>query len=331
MTEFGITISCYRGDLPLLKGCLESIRSNLDPALPICMIQHGRFPLDALCRQYDCTVLVEEDVEPRLRRYSYGYGLTKMVAFWHAPFERFLHIDADAVCWGNLLEGVPWKDFDLIYNEPHEVITDTIQKSQYFDPDQVFPAFPSFPWKGLPFFNTGIFVGRRGLFDLEEYLALLDFQRRHPSALLCGDQGILNFMAFRKICAGTLEARSWPFQAVVPVISIEELRHRFAFRDGTPLVKPGDPRLIHWAGPKPYLSRKGPFPEPMTYYRLQHLRRIGSPRRHLGRIGLMLEEIDSRIGVAYGGSYARAARAQLSRMGALLGSGARSSRALSER
>ena len=90
-------------------------------------------------------------------------------------------------------------------------------------------------------------------------------------------------------------------------------------------MKEGDARLIHWAGPKPYVSRKGPFREPMDYYRRQHLHRIGSPRRYLGRVGLMFEEIDSRIGVAYGGSYTRAAGARLSQLAKRLRNSAGSS------
>jgi hypothetical protein len=306
MKEFGITISCYLGDLPLAKGCLESIRSNLDPSLPVCLITHGDVPTGALSATYGASVLREQDVDPRLRAKSYGYGLTKMIAFWHSPFERFLHIDADAVCWGNFLTGLPWHEFDLIYNEPHEVITDFIQNSQYFDPEQVFETFPLFPWQGSPFFNTGIFMGRRGIFDIHEYLDLLAFQKKCPNAFLCGDQGIFNFMAFRKIAEGSIKACAWPLQVVVPVIPADELAARFQIVGGKPVVREGDRRLIHWAGAKPFLMGERSFPAPMTHYRMEHLRRISSPRRFLGKLGLILEEIHARISARYGGNYLRA-------------------------
>jgi hypothetical protein len=234
-----------------------------------------------------------------------------MIAFWHAPFERFLHIDSDAVCWGNFLDGVPWQDHDLIYNEPHEVITPFIQCSQYFDPAKVFPDLSSFPHQRQPFFNSGCFVARKGIFDLEEYLSLLAFQKRKPASFLCGDQGILNFMAFKRITAGAIKAVAWPLQAVVPVIPPEELVNRFRIVSGRPVVHQNDRRLIHWAGPKPYLTGEAVFPAPMTHYRLEHLRRAGSPLGHLGKLGLMLEEVHSRITGRHGGSYLKAIRAKL--------------------
>lgn len=112
--DFGITISCYQGDLPLLKGCLESIRANLPVDLPICLIVDGEMPLGDLIQTYGLIVLTESEVDPHLRKKSYGYGLTKMVAFWHSPFEHFLHIEADAVCWGDVSKTLPWIDFDFI-------------------------------------------------------------------------------------------------------------------------------------------------------------------------------------------------------------------------
>lgn len=296
---FGVTVSCYRGDLPLLRGCLESIRTHLGPDMPICLIVDGEMPVSQFVKAYGVQTLSKSDVDPRLRANSYGYGCTKMIAFWHSPFDVFLHIDADTVCWGNFIEDLPWPDFDLIFSEPHETITDHIQKSQYFDPDLIFDTYSKFPWQGLPYFNTGVFAARRGILDLEEYLELLAFQRANPAALLCGEQGILNLMVFRRIAEGRIRARQWPFQAVVPVLSEQELATRFAFENGKPVIRKDDQRLIHWAGPKPFISRRGPtFPKPMTYYRVKHMDRTRAPLRHFGSLALTLDEWMSRLALA---------------------------------
>lgn len=297
--QFGITISCYRGDLPLLKGCLESIRSNLPVEIPICLIQHGEMRLGDLERTYGIRVLHEREVDSRLREASYGYGLTKMIAFWHSPFEHFLHIDADAVCWGNIVKGLPWREFDFIYNEPHEIIDDRIQRGQYFDPSIVFGPLPKFPWEGQPYFNSGIFAAKRGILDLEEYLQLCKFQRENPTAFNSGEQGILNYMIFRRITSGTIKACQWPLQAVVPVIPKEVLKGRFRFENGRPAICEEDRRLVHWAGPKPYLTKSGPFPEPMSYYRTQYLVRTGSPWRRLAIAALIIDELWVRLGNAH--------------------------------
>lgn len=301
--EFGITVSCYRGDIPLLKGCLASIRAHLPSTLPICLIKHGRFPTDDLTALYGATVLDEHGIDPRLRASSFGYGLTKMIAFWHSPWSHFLHIDSDAVCWGDFIRGLPWPDYDLIYNEPHEIITNYIQTTQYFDPRLVFPRLSSFSWQDQPFFNTGVFAARRGIFELDEYLDLLEFQKRNPGSFLCGDQGILNFMAFRRITDGRLKARSWPFQAVVPVIPLNELNRRFRLERGAPVIDDTDRRLIHWAGPKPTYRNEAAFNAPMVHYRREHLRRRNSFWRSLGRLTLILEEVHVRVTGTHGGSY----------------------------
>ncbi len=308
-SDFGITLSCYRGDYALVRGCCASIRAHLPADIPICLITHGSFPVNDLQDLYGVMVLTPAEVDPRLHK-SYGYGLTKMIAFWHSPFERFLHIDADTICWGNILTNLPWAEFDLIYNEPHEEITDYIQRTQYFEPEKIFEQFPPFRWQGQPYFNSGCFMARRGIFELEEYIELLEFLERNPGAVFM-DQGILNFMAFRKITEGRIKARSWPFQAIVPAIAGEELRRRFRFVSGRPLVNDDDRRIIHWAGPKPYLTRSPPFAEPMVFYRLEHLRRLKSHRRFLGKLGLALEEVDARVKTNNGGSYWRAIGAKV--------------------
>lgn len=69
---FGITVSCYRGGLPLLRGCLASIRASLSADLPICLIAHGTFPTDDLRVLYGATVLRATDVDPRLREGATG-------------------------------------------------------------------------------------------------------------------------------------------------------------------------------------------------------------------------------------------------------------------
>jgi FkbM family methyltransferase len=227
-----------------------------------------------------------------------------MIAFWHSPFERFMHIDPDTVWWGNVLDGLPWRDYDIIYNEPHEVITPFIQKSQYFDPQKLFAHVPCFPWQRQPYFNTGCFVARRGIFDLDEYLLLLDIQKKKPDILNCGEQGILNYMVFRKIAEHKISGRSWPLQAVVPVIADAELTRRFRFRNNEPVVSEFEkPRVIHWAGPKPTLLRSRSFSEPMTQYRMKYLRDIRSVRRYLGRFGLMYEDIQAILEASYNGSF----------------------------
>lgn len=303
--KFGIMISCYRGDLPLLKGCLASLRLFM-PDTPVCLVKHGQFPTRGLEEQYSVFSLEEEEVDPRLQKMSYGYGLTKMVSFWHSPFDRFLHIDPDAVCWGNLIEDLPYENYDLIFNEPHEKITHHIQKTQYFDPDLAKPLLKGWKWINQPYFNTGIFSAKRGTFDIDEYLEILSFQKAQPGSLFT-DQGPLGILTFRNACRGSIKVRDWPLQAVVPVIPVQELKSRFRFVDGDPAVAVGDRRLIHWAGKKPLLIRKHPFHQPMTHFRLRHLANQRSFSRFFGSANLYVEELHYRLTSRHSGSYFKAA------------------------
>jgi hypothetical protein len=305
----GVTISCYRGDRPLLHGCLASLREHL-PDIPVCLIKHRVFDTTELSRLYGVTTLEQADVHPELSRLSYGYGLTKMVAFWHSPFERFIHVDADTVLWGDPFDGLPVADYDLIYNEPHEEITPVIQRQQYFDPEKVFSALPDFGWQGHPYFNAGVFAARRGLLDLDEYLALLKFDKDHPGAFF-SEQGIFNFMAFKGVADGRIRARAWPFQVLVPLYSANALAARFCIRDGEPQIDPDDRRIIHWAGPKPLIRRPMGFDGPMTHYRLAHLARTRPTALRLGRTALHIEEVWARMELRHGGNPLRAGASRL--------------------
>jgi hypothetical protein len=308
-SRFGITISCYPGDVRHLRGCLASIREHI-PALPICLIPHGAVDTAEFRDLYDVFVLAEQDVDDRLRAQSYGYGLTKMVAFWHSPFDHFLHIDPDTICWGDITSGLPWTEYDFIHNEQHEEITPFIQRTQYFDPEKINVPFE---WKGKPFFNSGCFVARRGIFELGEYLDIVTYMKRHEGSIFL-DQGIINFLLFRSIERDGLKTRSWPLQAVVPVIATEELKARFRFHQGKPVVAVDDRRIIHWAGAKPNVFiRRHRFQEPMTYYREKHLRaRLDRSKNNVpgaAMMGLSAEELRIWLNHEHKGRWTSAAGA----------------------
>src|SRR5690606_8482823 len=119
---------------------------------------------------------------------------------------------------------------------PHEVITEHVMHTQYFDPDVVFQRTRSFPWQGREYFNTGVFACRVGSLDLEEMLNLLDMLRDDRNPFPLNDQGILNLLVFRMVSEGRLRAEKAHLQTVVPVVAREELEKRFRFENGKPLT-----------------------------------------------------------------------------------------------
>ncbi len=48
------------------------------------------------------SITFERYSRARLRRLGFGWGTTKMLAFWYSPSEQFLYLDSDAVLWGNV-------------------------------------------------------------------------------------------------------------------------------------------------------------------------------------------------------------------------------------
>jgi hypothetical protein len=286
----GFSISCHRGDLPLLRGCLASIR-HFAPDAPICLIVDGDLNVSSLERFYDLTIIKRRDVrDPSLRKWSFGFGITKMVAFWEAPFDIVFHIDADCVMWGDVRKNLPRGSWDVVFNEPHETITPGIQRVQYFDPEKIFSHIPEFPWENNPYFQAGVVVVRRGSLDLDEYMRMLEGQRRHPDIFVNGDQGMLNILVFRALRTGKIQALPAHLQTVVPVMSISFLEQRFPLEVLHASVPILNPSVIHWAGPKPYCRTKHPFSAPMDLFRIKGMRECGFPRWLPPRLSLELDE-----------------------------------------
>lgn len=292
--SLGFSVSCYRGDLPLLRGCLASIRT-FAPDAPICVFTDGDFSISRLARVFNIIHIPRSAVRnPLLRKRSYGYGLTKMVALWEAPFERIIHVDADAVLWGDIRLNLPLGYWDFVYNEPHEVITDTIQRQQYFSPELISPLLEKFDWKNRPYFNTGVFAARVGCLSLDSYLQCLDFLESNYDSFPCMDQGILSLMVFKALDSGFITAQQAHLQTVVPVLDPVDLNRSFAFKTNQPVLL-NRPTVIHWAGPKPYIYDNHPFSTPMHYFRFKSMVYCGLPRWMPPQLALRLDEMLSRL------------------------------------
>lgn len=286
--QLGFSVSCYQGDVPLLRGLLASIR-YFAPDAPICVFTDGDFSIRRLQRFYDLIVIPRSAVRSRaLRERSYGYGITKMVALWEAPFERIIHVDADAVLWGDIRANLPNEPWDFVYNEPHEAISEEIHRQQYFAPELVSPLL-DFQWRGRPYFNSGVFACRVGALSLERYLQCLEIMEKDYNSIFM-DQGILALMVFKAIDDGLLVAKQAHLQTVVPVVSTGELSRRFKFSNKAAVLE-NEATVIHWAGPKPYIRNSHPFSEPMDVFRLKAMQHCGLPRWMPAPLAMHVDEI----------------------------------------
>jgi len=217
-----------------------------------------------------------------------------MVAFWEAPFDIVFHIDADCVMLGDVRKNLPQASWDVVFNEPHEDITPYIQQTQYFDPSRIFHYIPEFPWENNPYFQAGVIVVKRGSLDLDEYMRMLEGQRRHPDIFVNGDQGMLNILVFRALHACKIKALPAHLQTVVPVLTTSELERRFSMDQYSFNAPVMNPSVIHWAGPKPYCSERHPFSGPMDFFRVRGMRETGFPQWTPPHLSMEIDEFSCR-------------------------------------
>jgi hypothetical protein len=290
--DLGFSVACYKGDIPLLRGCLASIR-YFAPDAPISLLIDGDCDTRLFERRYGVAALRRNDIKNiELREHSFGYGITKMSALWEAPFERIIHVDADTVLWGDIRKNIPSDEWDFVYNEPHEIITDFLQQTQYFDPKKIFNHIDLFDWERNPYFNSGVFAARVGALDLAEYLKMLGIQRNNEG-LFFQDQSYLNIMVFRAFKQGRLKVKQAHLQSVVPALTRGELEWRFKIANANP-VPWNRPTVVHWAGPKPYTTNPEVFSLPMDYFREIGMREFGLPGWVPTRAAMRVDEICHR-------------------------------------
>jgi hypothetical protein len=278
MNDFGIVIACYHKDYRFAKACCASIRYFLGN-VPICLLVDGSFSVSDLIRSYHISALYPADIRnPFLRTRSFGYGLTKMIAFWESPFQYFLYLDADTVVCGDILKHADFSEFDIIADDTQfrHLNNWRINKS-FFDVDQIETIIPDFKWKLFrhKYFISGVYFAKRGLFDIEEYMKLLDLKAQYNGLFKFGEQGILNFMIFQQVQQQNIRFKNEELQIFgSDIISNKILRKRFeiSLSHGT-ISSMNDSVIIHWAGSvnSPYYFRADLFVQPMTHFRERFL------------------------------------------------------------
>ncbi|MFB2834786.1 hypothetical protein [Floridanema evergladense] len=299
MEDFGIIIACYDQDYHYAKGCCGSIRYFLGD-VPICLIIDGEFSAPELEKVYGVKVINHLNVKNRiLRERSFGWGLTKMVAFWESPWKNFLFLDADTIVWGDILKYANFKDFDVIVDRPLYKDSFAEFSQFFFKPQEIEKHFPKFDWQKHfgEYFCTGTFFAKRDIFNLDEYIYMLDFVKENPNIFWLGEQGFLNLMIFRDADVGKLRLGQSSFQVIVPKFTTNELKNRFSVAKNGLLVQGDDACVIHWAGPKPTLYNSQVYSEPMNFCRRKCMQEVqgitGLPAEAL----LKLEDINRNLSI----------------------------------
>ncbi len=276
-TTFGVVVCTSPNDYLFAKGTCASIHYFM-PDVSIALLVDGNVDTKSLEQTYRVKVIRKHDInDPWLRQYSFGWGITKMLAFWYAPFERFLYLDSDTVIWGNIVNKLNLKNYDYITDIPFhgdKILTPDYVGTWFFEPSVIDTEFSEFPWRNYihQYACTGTFVTGRGVFDVQEYRELLEFNERYPWTFKFGEMGLLNLMVFRAHDQKKIKLGFADFQVIFPDFQIEELRSRFQFKNNAPVVQADDIQVLHMPDKKPLVNSPHCYSLPMTYFRLKFLK-----------------------------------------------------------
>lgn len=268
----GIIIACCRHDYIFVKGLCASIRYFMED-VPITLLVDGDFSTDDLLKVYSVNTIYRSDVENQfLRDESFGFGLTKMVAFWESPYEKFLYLDADTIVWGNLIEKISaLSEFDMITAQPQNEHSAEEVKKWFFDTDQIETYYPNFNWKKYTtdYFCTGVYASKRGIFNIEEYKKILKQSRENQGLFYIGEMGFLNFMIFRAADEGRIEVKKEELQLIAPDYEKKWLKNQFKLDRRGPILKSNYSIAIHYPLYKPVMWSKT-HSEPMSFFRRKY-------------------------------------------------------------
>lgn len=289
MEDFGIIVACYNKDYSFAKGCCASIRHFLGD-VPICLIVDGSFSVTDLEKTYQVRVLYRSQAVHECLRDKKWKSSTKMLAFWESPWEYFLYLDADMVVWGDLLKWANFTDFDMLIDLPKSNFSEKAICEWMFNGPEIEKHFPDFNWRNRPYFCTGVYFAKRGIFDLDEYQELLELRLSKPNIFYGMDQGILNLMIFRAADSGKIRLGQEAMQVIVSDSSLEELKERFPVANNDVTLKQKEASAIHWSGKKPFIWRSSVYPEPMNFFRRKFLRDAKKLTGLTGELALQIED-----------------------------------------
>lgn len=271
MEDFGIIVICCDQDYLFAKGVCASIRYFLGD-VPIALLVDGNFSVADMQKAYGVKVISRETMTyDVLKKRSFGWGTTRMIAFWESPFKHFLIIDSDVAIWGNVLKYANFNDYDLIIDQPCYPYTQEMVQEYFFNLPTFEKDFPGFEWRDRTFVCPAVLFGTRDIFPLEEYIEILDYLAKKPGVFKYGDMGFINYMMFRAAEEGRLRLGQEDIQYIAVDFPREDFEKRFAMGPDGPIVQNDDAIVIHWAGYKPTLSTSKTYSDPMNFFRRKAL------------------------------------------------------------
>jgi len=228
MEGFGIIVVCTKKDYLFAKGCCASIRYFMGN-VPICLLVDGDFDYSKLVKTYNTLVLNRSNIKSEeLKKRSFGWGTTKMIAFFESPFENFLLLDADTCLWGDMtMYAEKLKSFDVILDSPCYTYSEKDISHWFFNVEKVRELFPDFNVLAHPYVCSGIIFSRKNVFTLKEYFEILDLTENVPGLFFPGEMGFINLMFYRAKDQGRLKVANEDIQYLVCDFKPSEMKKTF--------------------------------------------------------------------------------------------------------
>lgn len=249
-----IVIPCYWKDVWLARICVASIRYWY-PDIQICLMK------DVSSSQFD-TADFESYWNVTVREYPHQpLGLyTKLYSIIEPQRERILLLDSDTILMGPILKKLEEceEDFVVNWNRGNVPLTQAEREAHatdnYHQLDALKKHFPDYELPDV-FFNAGQMVVTTGILKWEDFTPYMTDtyppEEKYPGALMCHDQGILNYLLTTMNRKGHLTLGSCPFvqwahhREEMQALELEKLQS-----------KEGYPFLIHWVGFKDFYKAR---------------------------------------------------------------------------
>jgi hypothetical protein len=271
METFGIVIATCRTDIHFAQASYMSIRHFMGKDIPVCFIVDGAEDLLGVLRKDPNVSWITRETtqNPWLKDYSFGWGTTKMVAFYEAPFDRFLYLDSDALPFGDVrkLDDI---QYDMV-TDCNKSCSDAEINFWFFDTEKIKPYWPDFKWQSYRdrFFCTGTYFSKKNIFSLENYQEKLIIAKQHPEVFnFGGEMGFLNLMIFYGVQKEELKVKSTSYQIIPVDIDNAVLKNQYSPQT---LEKEQAPKVIHFCGKKPNIMTFSPKVATMNYFRFRYL------------------------------------------------------------
>lgn len=270
--DFGVIVICMYSDLLFVKGCIESVRFFLGN-VPICLLKDGDFDTSELERYYNAVTLEKKNIKSDfLKKNSFGWGITRMIAFWESPFKSFLLIDSDTCLWGDLSEKIELlRTFDLIIDHKVDSYPLSGINKYFFNTKKLSLIDKDFQYENIPLCNPAVLLAHRNIFDIEDYKKIIMLTQEHPDLFKFGDMGFFNYLIFKYKNNNKIKIKQEKIQEFITDISSSELAEIFKLDQIKRNQKIDNPIVLHYCGPsKPVvINKQGYNTDIFTFFRMK--------------------------------------------------------------